>query len=731
MRLKLLYIAIITAACAAVVSCSDAVNPDGVPSPDASGRTVNLSFSVVAADAPGEQAAVSRAGVVTVPDGGNYFEDPEWGTEMLTTLRVIVVRTDERSGAKVIERNRFYYADAFPDKRVSDLKVKSGERTTIYLIANEAGTGIDFQTDYAEGASYTGTLETMTFGTLSDDVLLIDNSGGVKTDIPMSEVYELFVPQAEKDNETYDAGQMFVTRAAVKFSFSITQQNGNGLKIKAVKVTGLADRQYLLPHETTYEPPKTLADELKNPPGYYPPVDPDVSGRFITEYKIPDDAEHHPYTFTFDAELHQGVTTTLLPALYFCESRLSDEPNPYSVTVTIGGVESDTEWTFEPKELTNLPLLPRNTHVLVNIRLTGTDVDLTVDVQPFASVSLDPTFGLERDLINGYIVLRKDSKGEPTFYYDDLNDVYYDKWLYPLFTNWPSAADHSKTAQIRPVDVLPPGPKFAGDKTYVNSDLWEIKRATGSHSWPDAAAIHPDGQVSLYYDTKTGVYYDYNMEPLNYKFAGDASTVLDLVDEVQRDFTFNDWALSLGESGVITSFYCFAKPGYRGAINPETVGTNPDGSLAADNRREIRRDYDGWIEIRPYWTDKTECYLYFNVYTGKYYDRNGYCLQPDRIGGENTSFRFYASKDYTQVQLLSHGDTDVYEPKLTYNRYDGLYYEFASDRPFAEQLKQITITPTGTSTPVTIMVPDTSKGATVVPRPADLKIDGRLGIPND
>lgn len=121
MRLKLLYIAIITAACAAVVSCSDAVNPDGVPSPDASGRTVNLSFSVVAADAPGEQAAVSRAGVVTVPDGGNYFEDPMWGTEMLSTLRVIVVRTDERSGAKVIERNRFFYADAFPDKRVSDL----------------------------------------------------------------------------------------------------------------------------------------------------------------------------------------------------------------------------------------------------------------------------------------------------------------------------------------------------------------------------------------------------------------------------------------------------------------------------------------------------------------------------------------------------------------------------------------------------------------------------------
>ena len=62
---------------------------------------------------------------------------------MLSTLRVIVVRTDERSGAKVIERNRFYYANSFPDKRVSDLKVKSGERKTIYLIANEAGTGID------------------------------------------------------------------------------------------------------------------------------------------------------------------------------------------------------------------------------------------------------------------------------------------------------------------------------------------------------------------------------------------------------------------------------------------------------------------------------------------------------------------------------------------------------------------------------------------------------------
>ena len=161
---------------------------------------------------------------------------------------------------------------------------------------------------------------------------------------------------------------------------------------------------------------------------------------------------------------------------------------------------------------------------------------------------LDPTFGLERDLINGYIVLRKDTKGDPTFYYDDLNDVYYDKWLYPLFTNWYSAADRSKNRAGTPCRRSAAGSKILPVTRHTSTVIsGEIKRATGSRTHgPTLRATKPDGQVSLYYDTKTGVYYDYNMEPLNYKFAGDALPCSTWWTEVQRDFTFNDWALSAG-----------------------------------------------------------------------------------------------------------------------------------------------------------------------------------------
>ena len=121
--------------------------------------------------------------------------------------------------------------------------------------------------------------------------------------------------------------------------------------------------------------------------------------------------------------------------------------------------------------------------------------------------------------------------------------------------------------------------------------------------------------------------------------------------------------------------------------------------------------------------------LFQRVYGQILRQKDGYCLQPDKISDENTSFRYYASKDYTQVQLLSHGGTDVYEPKLTYNRYDGLYYEFASNKPFNNQLKQITVRPARLFHNCDNYGSRYVEGRQGRSRPADLKIDGTTWNP--
>ena len=44
--------------------------------------------------------------------------------------------------------------------------------------------------------------------------------------------------------------------------------------------------------------------------------------------------------------------------------------------------------------LPNLPHLPRNTHVVVNVTINEQDIDCVVDVRPYTEIELEPDFGL-------------------------------------------------------------------------------------------------------------------------------------------------------------------------------------------------------------------------------------------------------------------------------------------------------------------------------------------------
>ena len=55
----------------------------------------------------------------------------------------------------------------------------------------------------------------------------------------------------------------------------------------------------------------------------------------------------------------------------------------------------DATVTLGPVTLDNLPSLPRNTHVVVKMKLSDADLSLNVDLVPYKSVTLDPDFGLD------------------------------------------------------------------------------------------------------------------------------------------------------------------------------------------------------------------------------------------------------------------------------------------------------------------------------------------------
>lgn len=338
------------------------------------------------------------------------------------------------------------------------------------------------------------------------------------------------------------------------------------------------------------------------------------------------------------------------------------------------------------------------------------DMNVTVDVQPYAEQELAPGFGLERDPVNGYIVLKKSRDGTPTFYYDELNNLYYDAEINRLTSNY--------AANIQPFDTT-------GTHCGIDGELWIIKRANGMQDQIGSA----DARPSLFYNADTGIYYDYNLLPLNCIYATDIDPVADTWIPFNVDFTFNDILLAIGSDGNPTAYYNFANGHFYGAINEENVTTG--GSLEA-SRAEIQRYYNGWVAIIPYWTIyRNSPRLYYNIYTRHYYDKDGYCLgatlsMSNYHTAPNTDYdediEFYASIKSPQIFLITEPDADGHlVPTLTYNRVDGEYYQYTD---YENQISQVTL-----SNGNTVMQPDLTKGAQKINRPARLKQDSRLEWP--
>lgn len=374
-----LNIAIICLLTISVIGCSD----DAPVSPVTDdSEMVNFIINIYAGDpdAPG-----SRTGILP---GDDYFEGPQTEYERMRTLRVIIVRPDS-----TVEHNEYLYR-SIPDDGISEyhnirLKVLGGEKKKVYIFANEASMLS------ADGVTPVVDFNTFTIGSrISPSQLaalqlsgkagkpMIDNTGDKKSYLPMSEVFDIDIKAPGNDGkDLYQKADLFITRTTVKFGFFITPTAAPvaDYTIEEFVIDSLAFNEYLLPKNATYAPAKY--------PVYF-------ADRYITSYDVPAGAKTAPCIFrpnmTITPSTPVGVEIPYTPALYFSETKLPAE-GKFKIRMRL---KSSEEYTGDVP-LPNLPMLPRNTYVKINISLGLSDVRFTVDIMPYAAVPLNPEFGFD------------------------------------------------------------------------------------------------------------------------------------------------------------------------------------------------------------------------------------------------------------------------------------------------------------------------------------------------
>lgn len=190
---------------------------------------------------------------------------------------------------------------------------------------------------------------------------------------------------------------LFVTRAAVKFSFVFENRSGNdNIAVKRLTIDRMLGREYYMPRNAVYGQP-------------------DADGvREILSFDVPAQGPagqnngYYVFTKTFGGG-GMGLPSSgrqLLATVYLLEGKYGSpagggggtgDPLNYSVGIEIGGIpadESGTPWSGS-RHLTGLPRLPRNTHVRVNAVVGKSSVEWEVAVLPYTAVPLDPVFGLD------------------------------------------------------------------------------------------------------------------------------------------------------------------------------------------------------------------------------------------------------------------------------------------------------------------------------------------------
>lgn len=361
---------------------------------------------------------------VTVNTGD--YNKPLTG-ELMRTLRVIIA-----NGAGQVEHNIFFdnLAGEINDgngidqvKTTDQVKVIGNDRKTIYLIANEGA--ITLEGDEPDASKLLGSFTT---GTDIDEaamkslVLMADKhkadwNDDIKRLLPITNIEYFDVGKPYE--EPYTAN-LFVHRAAVKFTFLFNNETNLPLSLDSILLIGDSDREFLFPNAdgyTDYDKP----DNMYRPTVYHTPAG--TNFRQARE-KMGFDIPSKQPGFRVPRSLYFTEGSRLLGTHIQGKETIEDV---YKVAVVINGVRTPWRklyWFYPeaPTEMKEMTDLPRNTHVVVQFTLTPRGLSAVACVQPYAEQKVAPFFGLARDK-DGNLIRKYEDDG--TFWAD--NPRYPDK----------------------------------------------------------------------------------------------------------------------------------------------------------------------------------------------------------------------------------------------------------------------------------------------------------------
>lgn len=320
--------------------------------------------------------------------GDYYFEDPNSKYESINSLRVIVVantQNEEGLDAKIVEVNDVYPSLGGLNFFQKSYRVSPDNVKNVYILANIDETNLIMpsgmhQFDQWEVGHilHDNVMETKIQSDLETGRIR-DNEAKVNADlpgdyVPMSEVFDVEVGPLRPEGAVYTpyTADLFLTRAVCKFSFYIDDSTdlSSDLVIKKLTISRLNDIEYLFPTQTVYQPGK-----------YEPSTD---RGRTIESFAVPAEAqsyerEIYPSDFSRVEKIKgsgQFVTTNFTPGIYFPETDAQNGGFLLSVDAEIEGRPIH----YSSRVFPNLPSLPRNTHVRVNMKFSGVYMELKTEV---------------------------------------------------------------------------------------------------------------------------------------------------------------------------------------------------------------------------------------------------------------------------------------------------------------------------------------------------------------
>lgn len=347
---------------------------------DPNGIVSELTISVAVSDTPGSpmtRAYDTRAEI----NPGDYIS-PAHAGEMIQTLRIMILRPGtiddkNKDTTWVVEHNRYmdFYGvskKAYMEVNGLSFKVYGPEWKKVYLFVNEntTKTAVDGQTqvklvNYDFDSLAPG--DEFSMQTIDNlKIILNEESEEVPSyALPMSECHNVKMPATDYHRD------LFVTRAATKFTYIFDNQTSQQFNLTEIIINKGSRVEYYMPR-ITYN-----GDPLK--------------GTFdVKDYLVPNVDNNDYYSFRKDYTTTiaaSGVTT--LESIYLLEGKYTNvnDTRNYSMSVTL-------DETVYEEHFPDVPQLPRNTHVVVVITLGEHGIDWTVDVCPYGEYWLYPDFGI-------------------------------------------------------------------------------------------------------------------------------------------------------------------------------------------------------------------------------------------------------------------------------------------------------------------------------------------------